>query len=71
MSVCFNGVGSQLFAMYRDRPPSLFDLHESRATQVFIDTEHHSYSNRVTLKSGCFMGQDDEVLIISYYYYWY
>ena len=58
VSVCFNKSGEQLFALYRGLSPCLFDLHEPKPVQCFVND---SYRNMVTLKSGCFMGSDDEV----------
>ena len=58
VSVCFNKTGEQLFALYRGLSPCLFDLHEPKPVQCFVND---SYRNMVTLKSGCFMGPHDEV----------
>ena len=60
VSVCFNSTGTQLFSMYRRHAPTIHSLWEGRALYYFTDV-HGAYRNSVTMKSGCFMGQDDEV----------
>ena len=60
VSVCFNSTGTQLFSMYRRRAPTLHDLWESTALCHCSDITG-AYRNSVTMKSGCFLGQNDEV----------
>lgn len=60
VSVCFNSSGTQLFSMYRHHAPALHSLWDSRALYYYSDVQGE-YRNSVTMKSGCFMGQNDEV----------
>ena len=58
--------------MHRTLPPCLFDLWNEKVKLSFVDNTG-SYKNMVTMKSGCFMGQNDEVtpthpLSLSRYY---
>jgi hypothetical protein len=46
--------------MHRVLPPVLYDLWHEEARLSFMDNTG-SYRNVVTMKSGCFMGQNDEV----------
>ena len=62
VSVCFNTTGTQLFSMYRSRAPVLHTLWERSALCYFTDSSK-KYRNSVTMKSGCFMGQSDEVMM--------
>lgn len=60
VSVCFNSAGTQLFSMYRRNACTLHNLWETSALCIYSDV-NGAYRNSVTMKSGCFMGQDDEV----------
>lgn len=53
-------MGQQLYVMHRVLPPVLYDLWHEEARLSFMDNTG-SYRNVVTMKSGCFMGQNDEV----------
>ena len=46
--------------MHRTLPPCLFDLWDEEVKLSFMDNTG-CYKNLVTMKSGCFMGQKDEV----------
>ena len=60
VSACFDRTGQQLYVMHRVLPPVLYDLWHEEARLSFMDNTG-SYKNIVTMKSGCFMGQNDEV----------
>jgi hypothetical protein len=60
VSICFNSTGTKVFSMYRYHAPVLHSLWESSALCYYGDLDG-KYKNSVTMKSGCFMGQDDEV----------
>ena len=60
VSACFNSTGSQLFVLRKRQPPCLFSLWEEEPLFSFFD-DSGGYRNSVTMKSGCFMGQNDEV----------
>ena len=63
VSACFDRTGQQLYVMHRVLPPVLYDLWHDKARLSFMDNTG-SYRNVVTMKSGCFMGQNDEVCTI-------
>ena len=60
VSACFDHTGQHLYVMHRVLPPVLYDLWHEEARLSFMDNTG-SYKNIVTMKSGCFMGQNDEV----------
>ena len=60
VSACFDSTGQQLYVMHRMLPPCLYELWDEEARLSFMDNTG-SYKNTVTMKSGCFMGQNDEV----------
>ncbi len=60
MSVTFNGDGSLLYALQRRLPPVLFKLHQS---QAFCQFDADNYVNLCTMKSGCFVGDRDQVYL--------
>lgn len=61
MSVTFNSNGSLLFALRRRLPPVLFKLHQSKA---FAQFDANNYVNLCTMKSGCFLGDEDQVKLL-------
>lgn len=63
VSACFDRTGQQLYVMHRVLPPVLYDLWHDKARLSFMDNTG-SYRNVVTMKSGCFMGQNDEVCTV-------
>lgn len=63
VSACFDRTGQQLYVMHRILPPCLYDLWHEEAQLSFMDNTG-SYKNIVTMKSGCFMGQNDEVMVV-------
>ena len=62
VSVCFSSTGTQLFTLQRQLPPCVFDIWSREAKYSFVD-DTGVYRNSVTMKSGCFMGQRDEVSV--------
>ena len=58
MSVTFNQNGNLLYALRRRLPPVLFKLHQS---QAFCQFDADNYVNLCTMKSGCFIGDEDQV----------
>ena len=62
VSACFDHTGQQLYVMHRVLPPVLYDLWHEEARLSFMDNTGR-YKNIVTMKSGCFMGQNDEVWV--------
>jgi len=58
MSVTFNSNGSLLYALRRRLPPVLFKLHQPHA---FCQFDADNYVNLCTMKSGCFVGDRDQV----------
>ena len=60
VSICFNGTGTKVFSMYRRHAPTLHNLWDEQALCYYSDV-NGAYRNCVTMKSGCFMGQNDEV----------
>ncbi|CAF1210063.1 unnamed protein product [Adineta ricciae] len=57
MSVTFNQNGNLLYALRRRLPPVLFKLHQS---QAFCQFDADNYVNLCTMKSGCFVGDQDQ-----------
>ena len=60
VSVRFDWSGTRLLTLQREFPPTVFNIHENRALYQLID-DTGAYSNSVTMKSGCFLGHNDEV----------
>ncbi|UJR34147.1 hypothetical protein I4U23_021554 [Adineta vaga] len=59
MSVTFNDNGNLLYALRRRLPPVLFKLHQS---QAFCQFDAENYVNLCTMKSGCFVGDQDQYI---------
>ncbi|KAL5464109.1 hypothetical protein EMCRGX_G033075 [Ephydatia muelleri] len=59
VSVRFDWSGTRLLTLQREFPPTVFNIHENRALYQLID-DTGAYSNSVTMKSGCFLGHNDE-----------
>ena len=59
MSVNFSRDGRYLFTMQRRQPPYLYLTNEPKVAATFMD-EKGEYMNVVSMKSGCFVGTDDE-----------
>ena len=62
MSVTFNSTGTLLYALRRRLPPVLFKLHQS---QAFCQFDAENYVNLCTMKAGCFVGDNDQVVLLS------
>ena len=62
VSLSFSQDGKFLFAMQRRLPPCLYRTTQPNAAAVFMD-EKGEYMNMVSMKSGCFVGINDEVYI--------
>ena len=56
----FNQLGTQVLSLMRRSGPVLYDLENSGAPMRF---SHPEYKNICTLKSPCFVGDTDEVLV--------
>ena len=65
VSASFSSTGCQLYVMHRTLPPCLFDLWDEEVKLSFMD-DTGCYKNMATMKSGCFMGQNDEVRTLSF-----
>jgi hypothetical protein len=59
VSLSFSQDGKFLFAMQRRLPPCLYRTTQPNAAAVFMD-EKGEYMNMVSMKSGCFVGINDE-----------
>ncbi len=60
MSVTFNSDGSLLYALRRRLPPVLFKFNQPDA---FCQFDAENYVNLCTMKSGCFVGDHDQVFL--------
>lgn len=60
MSVNFSGNGKFLFTMQRRQAPCLYKTTQPNVAATFMD-EKGEYMNIVSMKSGCFVGTNDEV----------
>ena len=58
MSVSFNSNGRLLYALRRRLPPVIFKFNQS---QAFCQFDADNYVNLCTMKSGCFVGDQDQV----------
>lgn len=61
MSVQFNHNGNLLYALRRRLPPVIFKLNQSHA---FCQFDADNYVNLCTMKSGCFVGDSDQVIFV-------
>ena len=62
VSVCFSRSGQHLFTMQRRQLPYLYQTTRPNVAIRFMD-EKGDYMNSVTMKSGCFVGTNDEVCV--------
>lgn len=60
MSVSFSRDGQFLFTMQRRKPPCLYQTAQPHVAATFMD-ESGDYMNIVSMKTGCFVGVNDEV----------
>ena len=60
MSVSFSRDGQFLFTMQRRKPPCLYQTTQPHVAATFMD-ESGDYMNIVSMKTGCFVGANDEV----------
>jgi WD repeat-containing protein 22 len=60
MSVKFNQFGNQLLALRSKCAPVLYNLNE---TKPIIQFDHEDFLNSCTLKSCCYAGDRDQVII--------
>lgn len=59
MSVSFNSNGRLLYALRRRLPPAIFKFNQS---QAFCQFDADNYVNVCTMKAGCFLGDQDQVV---------
>ena len=59
-SIGFNSAGTQLIALRKDLRPCLYLLNEPKPFCCF---DHDEFSNKCTLKTCCFAGQEDQYFV--------
>ena len=62
MSVRINRSGNTVIALRRRLPPVMYNIHETNAVCQF---DHNGYYNSCTMKSCCFAGDNDQVIVFS------
>ena len=63
MSVRINRSGNTVIALRRRLPPVMYNIHETSAVCQF---DHNGYYNSCTMKSCCFAGDNDQVIVFSF-----